>query len=86
MSVIRDRLINYNNTPSFDEFEIKESLLIKRDRPVLSKNISSAKLFFLTITRTLNIFIIPQYWFITLFEMLVTAIVICKLRHFLKQK
>ena len=46
MSVIRDRLINYNNTPSFDEFEIKESLLIKRDRPVLSKNISSAKLFF----------------------------------------
>ena len=25
--------------------EIKESLLIKRDRPVLNKNISSAKLF-----------------------------------------
>ena len=50
-------LLNCKNIPSFDEFtilvyghhkyifEIKESLLIKRDRPVLNKNISSAKLF-----------------------------------------
>ena len=56
-SAIRDYLLNCNNIPSFDEFtimayghhkyilEIKESLLIKRDRPVLNKNISSAKLF-----------------------------------------
>ena len=53
-SAIRDHLLNCNNIPSFDEFtygyykyilEIKESLLIKRDRPVLNKNISSAKLF-----------------------------------------
>ena len=28
-----------------DILEIKESLLIKRDRPLLNKNISSAKLF-----------------------------------------
>ena len=56
-SAIRDHLLNCNNTPSFEEFtiltngnnkfdlEIKESLLIKRDRPILNKNISSAKLF-----------------------------------------
>ena len=56
-SAIRDHLLNCNNIPSFDEFtilayghhkyilEIKESLLIKHDRPVLNKNISSAKLF-----------------------------------------
>ena len=56
-SAIRDHLLNCNNIPSFDEFtilayrhhkyifEIKEGLLIKRDRPVLNKNISSAKLF-----------------------------------------
>ena len=56
-SAIRDRLLNCNNIHSFDKFtilayghhkyilEIKESLLIKRDRPVLNKNISSAKLF-----------------------------------------
>ena len=56
-SAIRDHLLNCNSIPSFDEFtilayghhkyilEIKESLLIKRDRPVLNKNISSAKLF-----------------------------------------
>ena len=54
---IRDHLLNCNNNPSFEEFsiltyghdkyilEIKESLLIKPDRPVLNKNISSAKLF-----------------------------------------
>ena len=54
---IWDHLLNCNNIPSFDKFtilthghhkyilEIKESLLIKRDRPVLNKNISSAKLF-----------------------------------------
>ena len=57
-SAVRDHLLNCNNIQSFDEFtilayghhkyilEIKESLLIKRDRPVLNKNISSAKLFF----------------------------------------
>ena len=56
-SAIRDHLLNCNNIPSFDEFtilayghhkyilEIKESLFVKRDRPVLHKNISSAKLF-----------------------------------------
>ena len=56
-SAIRDHLLNCNNIPSFDEFtilacghhkyilEIKESMLIKRDRTVLYKNISSAKLF-----------------------------------------
>ena len=56
-SAIRDRLLNCNNIPSFEEFtiltngnnkfdlEIKESILIKRDRPTLNKNISSAKLF-----------------------------------------
>ena len=54
---IRDHLLNWNNIALFDEFtiwaygrhkyilEIKESLLIKRDRPVLNKNISSAKMF-----------------------------------------
>ena len=47
-SAIRDPLLNCNNIPSFDEFtilayehhkytlEIKESLLIKRDRPVIN--------------------------------------------------
>ena len=56
-SAFRDHLLNCNNVPSFDEFtilayghhkyilEIKESLPIKLDRPVLNKNISSAKLF-----------------------------------------
>ena len=56
-SAIRDHLLNCNNIPSFEKFtilangnnefvlEIKESLLIKRDRPILNKNISSAKLF-----------------------------------------
>ena len=54
--VIRDYLLIWN-IPSFDEstilaykhhkciLEIKESLLIKHDKPVLNKNISSAKLF-----------------------------------------
>ena len=57
VSAIRDNLLNCNNIPSFEEFtilangnnkfvlEIKESLLIKRDRPTLNKNISSSKLF-----------------------------------------
>ena len=57
-SAIRDHPLNCNNIPSSDEFsiltygnhkyilEIKESLLIKCDRPVLNKNISSAKLFY----------------------------------------
>ena len=58
-SAIRDHhhLLNCNNILSFEEFtilangnnkfvpEIKECLLIKRDRPILNKNISSAKLF-----------------------------------------
>ena len=56
-SAIRDHLLNCNNIPSFEEFtilanenkefvvEIKEKLLIKRDRPILNKSISSAKLF-----------------------------------------
>ena len=56
-TAIRDHLLNCNNILSFDEFtilayrnhkyilKIKESLLIKHDRPVLNKNISSAKLF-----------------------------------------
>ena len=71
-STIRDHLLNCNNILSFYEFtilayehhkfifEIKESFLIKRDRPALNKKISSAKLvFFLTITRTFNNFVIP---------------------------
>ena len=56
-SAIRDHLLNWNNIPSFEEFtiltnggnkfvlEIKEGLLNKRDRPILNKSISSAKLF-----------------------------------------
>ena len=56
-SAIRDHLLNCNNIPSFDEFtilayghhiyilDIKQSLLITSDRPVLNKNISSAELF-----------------------------------------
>ena len=56
-STIRDHLLNCNNILSFEEFtiltnrnnkfnlEIKESLLIKGDRPILNKNISFAKLF-----------------------------------------
>ena len=55
--LIFKKTIVCNNVPSFDEFtilahghnkyvlEIKESLLIKQDRPVLNKNMSSAKLF-----------------------------------------
>ena len=57
-SAIRDHLLNCNNISSFEEFnilangyykfvlKIKESLLIKRDRPILNKNISSANFFF----------------------------------------
>ena len=56
-SAIRDHLLNFNNIPSFNEFtilkyghhkyilEIKKSLLVKRDRSVLNKNVDSAKLF-----------------------------------------
>ena len=55
-SLIRDYLLQYNNNPSFDEFtilahgnkkylfEIKESLLVKRNQPFLNKNIRSATL------------------------------------------
>ena len=56
-SAIGYNLLVCNNITSFDEstivpyghqkyiLEIKESLLIKRERPVLNKNISFAKLF-----------------------------------------
>ena len=56
-SATHDHLLNCNNIPLFEEstiftngnnifvLEITESLLIKRDRPNLNKNISSAKLF-----------------------------------------
>ena len=56
-SSIHDHLLFCNHDPSFDNFtilaqrtnkfllEIKESLLIKRDKPILNKNISSAPLF-----------------------------------------
>ena len=56
-SAICDHLLLCNNTPSFDEFsvlahgknkfllEIKESLLIMRDSPVLNKSVSSAPLY-----------------------------------------
>ena len=53
-SAIRDHLLNCNIIPSFDEFivlayehhkYINESLLIKGDKLVLNKNISSGKLF-----------------------------------------
>ena len=55
-SAIRDHLLNCNSIPFFEEFtiltngdnkfvfEIKESLPIKRDRPILNKNIRSPKL------------------------------------------
>ena len=51
-SSIRDHVLFCNHDPSFDDFtiltqgtikfllEIKESLLIKRDKPILNKNIS----------------------------------------------
>ena len=54
---ICEHLLNCNNTPFFVEFtilanrnnkfvlEIKESLLINRDRPISNKNIGSANLF-----------------------------------------
>ena len=60
-STLRDYLLNWNSIATFEELtifangnntftlEIKESLLIKRDRPILNKNISSAKLIFLII-------------------------------------
>ena len=56
-SAICDHLLTCNNTPFFDEFtilayghhkyilEIEGSLLIKRDRSALNKNISSVKMF-----------------------------------------
>ena len=55
-SSIRGHLLKCDNNPSFDEFtilahgnkkyllEIKETFLIKRDQPVLNKNISSTTL------------------------------------------
>ena len=56
-SSICDHLLCCNHDPSLNEFtilvqdtnklllEIKESLLIKRDKPILNKNISSTPLF-----------------------------------------
>ena len=56
-SAICAHVLICNNIPSFDKFtilasghhkyilEIKESLLVERNRSVLNKNISSAKLF-----------------------------------------
>ena len=65
--------------------EIKESLLVKRDRPVLNKKISSAKLFlfdnFETFLLYLNTFLLLLL-LLLLFDMLVKVIGI----KFLKQK
>ena len=59
-SSIRDHLPFCNHDPSFEDFtilaqgtnkfllEIKESLLIKHNKPVLNKNISSTPSFYLT--------------------------------------
>ena len=56
-SLLRDHHLFCNHDPSFDDFtilaqgtskfllEIKKSLLIKRDKPILNKNISSAPVF-----------------------------------------
>ena len=56
-SVVNDHLLNFSNISSFVEFtilgngnnkfilDIKENLLMKRDKPILNKNISFAKLF-----------------------------------------
>ena len=72
-SAIRTHLLNRNNVPSFEGFtilangnkkfvlEIKESSLIKQDRPILKKNISSEFFFFfnfLTIVSFFNCFFI----------------------------
>ena len=57
-SSVHDHLLFCNHDPSFDDFtilaqgtnkfllEIKESLLIKHDKPILNKNISFAPLLF----------------------------------------
>ena len=57
LGLIRDQFLFCNHDPSFDDFtilaqgtdkfllEIKESLLIKHNEPILNKNISSAPLF-----------------------------------------
>ena len=57
LGLIRDQLLFCNHDPSFDDFtilaqgtdkfllEIKESLLLKHNEPILNKNISSAPLF-----------------------------------------
>ena len=56
-SAVRHHLLHFNYLPSFDNFsilahenknillEIKESLLIVRDKPSLNRNISSALLY-----------------------------------------
>ena len=69
-SLIRDHLLNCNNIASFEEFtiltkgdnkfvlEIKETLLIKRNRSILNRNISSAKLFLFDNSELFNRFFI----------------------------
>ena len=66
----RDHLLSSNNITSFEEFtisvngnnklvlEIKNSLFIKRDRPILNENISSAKLFLIENSQYFNLFFI----------------------------
>ena len=84
-SEIHDHLPICNNITSFHEgtilsygdhkylLELKDNLLIKRDRPVLNKNIVSNELFLLLIIRTLSISIIPQYCFAMVFDMSVAV-------------
>ena len=84
-SSIRDHLLNCNNIPSFEEIailtngnnkfdlEIKESLLIKRDRNIWNKNISSAKLFLFDNSYLFNRFFIQLYCLIIIFDCLVTV-------------
>ena len=67
-SLIYDHLLQGVNNPSFDEFtilvhgkrkyllEIKEILLIKRDQPVLNKNISSTPLHLFMTTSLVNFY------------------------------
>ena len=78
-SANRDHLLSSNNIPSFEEFtisvngnnklvlEIKDSLFIKRDRPILNENISSAKLFLIENSQHFNLFFIQKYCLIIIF-------------------
>ena len=88
-SAICDHLLIFNNIPSFDKFnilaydhekyilEMKESLLIKRNRPVLNKNISSAKLFIFGNSQNFERFYYTVIlFFLMLFDVFVTVTVI----------